>query len=866
MNSIYTHKKHKSLFVRLLLFLTVFVCLPSVYAQQTTAPKDTVVLEGFIENSTTLNASKVYVVKHNVKIGRGATLTIEKNTTVLFTHTSTFVVEGGINIVGEPNAFVTLTSLDEEYRGVGIVVRGGDGGDINIRYAKFIKLSLPIKFDMEWYRKTVNIQHCLFKEINTGESAVVISMPLGAFVASTDKVTNFNFTNNNFINNWGSVFIENFQDNILNLNFSDNILTNNVTYGIDKGIPSNSPVFGLFDNNTKKYQAKISNNSIFGNYQINASTDTIIREISFGIQGRGEKFAIPNNFFRSTDAAYISSTFDHFFQNNELPLLISEPFLRAPSATAHAHIYKVNIQGSDVLNYSAMPKVNNQNVPFQVFFNRPVTPVGTAQLQYFYFDTTNQTLKVDTIMLGSPTISADKKQYNFVVADASFMKNELGYIVISNFKDEEGFLVPEFPIGKMNAINTYNKLFNRGLQSKYFNPAQMFMNNQMDGSGKLLPENIDIDKLESLTELGDLSYLGAYTSLAKTWEIGIFGGTSNYFGETASSLFAVDQFRWSGGIWGQYNISKWFSARLALNYIRIAGSDIFDNDLGRRQRYANFRNDIMEGALTLHFHLLQYGISKGERFSPSVYAGIAVFKHNPMARIVMGLDSLTGAPVYLKDQDSGKDLWFLLQQVGTEGQTVSGGIDPEFPSRTAPKQYSLWQIAIPVGINLDFIINKKWTVGADIGFRMTFTDYLDDISGYYFDRKNNFQAIVDANPTLKAKTGLFETVDAPVTFRDYSGTTRNTAAVLAAPSIIGGRSDRDNDAFNFPNAKRGIINRDWYMPIGLKASKILGYNKYEKKEQKRMEDDGYESSKSSKSKKSSSSKSSSKNKPMPASK
>ncbi len=821
--------KKKSLIKLMIVLLTAAFSFP-VSAQT----GDTTILEGFVESSLTLRSGKVYVVNHNVKISKGVTLNIEKNAVVLFNHTSTLVLEGGINVTGEPNAFVTFASKDNEYRGAGIVIRGSEGADININYAKFSKLSMPLNFEMNWYRANVNVKNTLFRDVTTGESAIVVSMPLGAFLGQTDKVSNLNFTNNNFINNWGSVFFENFQDNILNVNFSNNVITNNVVYGIDKGIPSNTPVFGLYDNTQRKYSAKITENSIFGNYQINASTDTIIREISFGIQGKGEKLSIPNNYYRSTDAAYISSTFDHFFQNNELPLLVAEPFLRAPSAAAHAHIYKVNMGGGEVKNYDEIPQVGNQNVAFEVFFNRAVSPLGNAQLKWVYFDTTNRSLEQDTIVISNAQLTADKKQFNFVVADASFLKSGIGYLVISNFIDETGFEVPEFPIGQVRAINTYNKLYYAGLQSKYFNPASLINNNL--GSGKLVPEKLDIEKLEELSELGDLSYLGAYTSLAKTWEVGVFGGTSNYLGDLAFKFMEKSQFQWSWGVFGQYNISKWFSTRLGYNMLRIQGDDIFDSDLGRRARYANFRNNVQELALTLHFHLLQYGISKGEKFSPSVYVGIAGFHHNPMARIVRGLDELTGDPVYLKDDATGKDLWFPLQPIGTEGQTANA-IDAEFPNRPAPKQYSLWQIAIPMGVNLDFIIKKSWVIGAEIGFRLTFTDYLDDVAGYYYDRQNTFQAVVDANPTIVAATGFGgKTASYPVTYTDLDGNVKNTAATLATPSLA--RSgDRNNDAFGFPDARKGDLNRDWYIPLGLKVSKVFGYNKYEKQAKKAMKEE-----------------------------
>jgi hypothetical protein len=148
-----------------------------------------------------------------------------------------------------------------------------------------------------------------------------------------------------------------------------------------------------------------------------------------------------------------------------------------------------------------------------------------------------------------------------------------------------------------------------------------------------------------------------------------------------------------------------------------------------------------------------------------------------------------------------------------------------------------------MGVNLDFIIKKSWVIGAEIGFRMTFTDYLDDVAGYYFDRQNVFQAIVDANDpnqgnnTIVAATGFGgKTAPYPVTYTDLDGNVKNTAATLAAPSLS--RSgDSNNDAFSFPDARRGDLNRDWYIPLGVKVSKVFGYNKYEKQAKKAMKEE-----------------------------
>lgn len=827
-------------------------------AASATVYKDTVEMEGFVQTSKSLNSNTVYIIRHNVKISSTATLTIPKNVKLLFDKGTTLVAEGGLNIAGEPNNFVELTSLNKNEQGVGILVRGKDGADISIKYARFTKLTTPINFELDWYRANVTIENDEFKELNTGETEVLLNTPFNKLYNVTDKKCTFSFSQNNFVNNWGSIYIENLQDNVMDLHFNNNLVTNDVVYGVDMGVPTNTPVFGYFDNSDKRYKAEMKGNSIFGNYQINAATDTIVREVSIGIQGEGEQFAVPNNFFRSPDPIYVSSTFDHFYQNNSLPLLTPEPMLQAPSAQVHAHIWKVNLAGSEVSNYSEIPEgINTKNVTFEVYFNRPVTAFGETQLESIFYDTINNGIKINPIAIKDGKFSADNKTYTFSVDDATFIENTLGYLVIKNFKDSDGFETPDFTIGQKKAINNYSKLFNSGSKSTYFSPAQMVNN-----PGGYVPDAKDLETLEDLSQLGDLSYLGAYTSLAKTWELGLMGGTMNYSGDLSARFMDKDAFRGSVGIYGQYNINKWFSARLGFLYGRISGTDINDPDLSRRKRAANFRSDIYDGSLTIHFHLLQYGISKGEKFSPSIFAGVSVFHFNPQARIFTGLDQATGKPTYLSyqdgvfssktDQEAGRQsfVWVPLNKIGTEGQTANS-VDAEFPYREAPKKYSQWQIGIPFGLSFDYIINKSWTIGVEARFTFTFTDYLDDVSGYYFDRSNQGQAIVDANPTITGTYGLGKSVTLDPTVTVTNGTGEKiaieTARLLQNPSLVYAYSLDPNsgqrvykpfndDANSFPTARKGDSNRDWYHFFGIKASKIFGYNKNAKKQDKQKDD------------------------------
>ena len=68
---------------------------------------------------------------------------------------------------------------------------------------------------------------------------------------------------------------------------------------------------------------------------------------------------------------------------------------------------------------------------------------------------------------------------------------------------------------------------------------------------------------------------------------------------------------------------------------------------------------------------------------------------------------------------------YELQSLGTEGQGLND----------MPKKYSLTHFALPFGIGFRFNIGRYVSLGAEWSFRYTFTDYLDDVGGTYYDNE-----------------------------------------------------------------------------------------------------------------------------------
>jgi hypothetical protein len=67
--------------------------------------------------------------------------------------------------------------------------------------------------------------------------------------------------------------------------------------------------------------------------------------------------------------------------------------------------------------------------------------------------------------------------------------------------------------------------------------------------------------------------------------------------------------------------------------------------------------------------------------------------------------------------------WVALHPLNTEGQGLPGG----------PAPYSLFGINIPFGAGIRYNITRNLRFSAELSIRKLFTDYVDDISGYYYD-------------------------------------------------------------------------------------------------------------------------------------
>lgn len=185
--------------------------------------------------------------------------------------------------------------------------------------------------------------------------------------------------------------------------------------------------------------------------------------------------------------------------------------------------------------------------------------------------------------------------------------------------------------------------------------------------------------------------------------MGLFAGGGNYFGDLAPEI-VLKETHPALGLFYKYHHSKYFSSRYQFLYTRISGDD--RNFEANAYRNLSFQSEIFEFGYSGELNFRAFGINSNQREESStsyLFGGFNMFLFNPTAELP------SGDRVDLRD-------------IGTEGQKLNG-----------KKTYAMIQPNLSFGMGYKFNIKRSMVIGLEIGFRKTFTDYLDDTKGTYPD-------------------------------------------------------------------------------------------------------------------------------------
>lgn len=234
-----------------------------------------------------------------------------------------------------------------------------------------------------------------------------------------------------------------------------------------------------------------------------------------------------------------------------------------------------------------------------------------------------------------------------------------------------------------------------------------------------------------ITILIHLLFCVVGTTQSQDISIKTFAGTAYYLGDLApyTHNLSFSKGRAAFGISASKSLSD--QVKLSARFYRgmLEGSDELAKDYNRRRRNLSFESPITELSLTTDVYISEIiPIMKKWGVDMYLYTGVSVFHFNPRTLI------------------DGE--WFDLQPLATEGQGVQefGGI---------PK-YRRTQVGVPLGFGLQFSISPNVAIGFEIAPRLTFTDYIDDVSTDYVDYERQLEVQGETVARLGNRIAEFE--------------------------------------------------------------------------------------------------------------
>ncbi|MEZ5047116.1 MAG: DUF6089 family protein [Chitinophagaceae bacterium] len=204
--------------------------------------------------------------------------------------------------------------------------------------------------------------------------------------------------------------------------------------------------------------------------------------------------------------------------------------------------------------------------------------------------------------------------------------------------------------------------------------------------------------------------LPAIMQAQKHHEVGVFGGTSSYYGDLQERLFPNEGYRSCGGITYKYFVHPSVGFRFGATYASLFGADSLSESPAVKARNLDFQTNLFEAHGAIEANMLPVDFDEF-KFSPYVFVGLSLFYYNPYTQI--------------------DDEKVYLRPLSTEGQGLR-----QYPDR---RIYSLVNVGVPLGGGLKVLIGKKVFVSAELGFRYTATDYLDDVSKSYVNLDTLFR-------------------------------------------------------------------------------------------------------------------------------
>ncbi len=202
-------------------------------------------------------------------------------------------------------------------------------------------------------------------------------------------------------------------------------------------------------------------------------------------------------------------------------------------------------------------------------------------------------------------------------------------------------------------------------------------------------------------------------------------GAANFLGEVGGANqtgtnfvkdFEFSASRPSAAVGVRYKFHPRVAVKGGFYYQLVSGNDNLTKEPYRNNRNLHFKSSIYELSAQAEFYITKEKIGPASRYKIKNAKGM---KNSGVQ--AYGFIGIGGFYFNPKAKYDGK--WQKLHDLHTEGQGLPGG----------PKQYKRVSVCIPYGIGAKMRLNSDFAIGLEAGIRKTFTDYIDDVSGVYYD-------------------------------------------------------------------------------------------------------------------------------------
>lgn len=233
------------------------------------------------------------------------------------------------------------------------------------------------------------------------------------------------------------------------------------------------------------------------------------------------------------------------------------------------------------------------------------------------------------------------------------------------------------------------------------------------------------------------------------WSLGFNFGLSDLWGDVGTKS-PIDHYgnsyywnnpHFMGGIFARYAFHPGIVLRLGVNYGSVYANDNFNTDKAKNagtveadayQRYLrnlDVKSNIWEGNVLFEINPRRIGnlerAGAKKRMQPYLLVGGGGFHFRPKG---------TYTPRGTDGKPNGQSREVDLHDLNLEGNgiTISDSLAGAFQF-TRPQSYSLWVPQACLGFGLRWDLGDQLNIGIEYMYRFAFTDYLDNVSGYYVD-------------------------------------------------------------------------------------------------------------------------------------